>query len=180
MDDVTDNPTPESIDEVVNSKATVARGEVEGRPFLDLALFWGSNGRGQPISSLRPEDADQHGRFYPATDDESAVVHLPLAEYPDPVRAGLELRSILTRHGVSLNSTRHQGRASGYFPARLAEESRPLSLPSALSRFGSARTVPERLTRRRPSASVPTSVTLLRNGQPRHGKASAERRRGQP
>src|SRR6266508_2243512 len=66
-------------DEVVNSKATVARGKVEGRPFLDLALFWGKNGRGRPISSLRPEDADQHGRFYPATDDESAVVHLPLA-----------------------------------------------------------------------------------------------------
>jgi hypothetical protein len=106
-------------DEVVNSKATVARGEVEGRPFLDLALFWGSNGRGQPISSLRPEDADQHGRFYPATDDHSAVVHLPLAEYPDPVRAGPELRSILTRHGVSLKLNAASGTSEWLLPGAI-------------------------------------------------------------
>jgi hypothetical protein len=104
-------------DEVVNSTATVSRTKVEDRLFLDLALFWGSNGRGQPITSLRAEDADQqHGRFYPATDDEPAAVYLPLVEHPNPSQAGSKLLSILARHGVPVRLKAESGTREWLLP----------------------------------------------------------------
>src|SRR5688572_7614803 len=43
--------------------------ELEGRPYLELALFWGPDwaryvDEGNPLDKLRPEDANQNGWFY--------------------------------------------------------------------------------------------------------------------
>jgi hypothetical protein len=103
-------------DEVANSKTTVSRTKVEDRLFLDLALFWGSNGRGRPTTSLRAEDANQHGRFYPATDDEPAAVYLPLVEHPNPSQAGTKLLSILARHGVPVRLKAESGTREWLLP----------------------------------------------------------------
>ncbi len=40
------------------------------RPYVNLAIFWGRYDAGQ----LKPEGASQHGRFYPPTATEPAVV----------------------------------------------------------------------------------------------------------
>jgi hypothetical protein len=53
-----------------------------GRPSLQLALFWDANVwepyvRDGRLGSLRPEQADQFGRFYPAVPDGPALVELP-------------------------------------------------------------------------------------------------------
>ena len=40
------------------------------RPYLKLAIFWGQYEAGQ----LKPESASQHGRFYPPTASEPAIV----------------------------------------------------------------------------------------------------------
>ncbi len=56
-------------------------GELDGRPYLDLALFWGPEwnaylARGEPIETLRPEQANQHGRFYPLAGDSPPIITL--------------------------------------------------------------------------------------------------------
>jgi hypothetical protein len=53
-----------------------------GRPSLQLALFWDANVwepyvRDGRLGSLRPEQADQFGRFYPAVPDGPGLVELP-------------------------------------------------------------------------------------------------------
>jgi hypothetical protein len=82
---------------VVDAKVGVPLGELAGRPSLDLALFWGE---GWTKGKLDPRRTDQHGRFYPATDNAPAVIQLPLADQPGPVEAPTVTRSILARHGV--------------------------------------------------------------------------------
>jgi hypothetical protein len=45
--------------------------EVQQRPYLSLAMFWGPNWARYPrtpeaLARLRPDQGNQHGRFYPA------------------------------------------------------------------------------------------------------------------
>jgi hypothetical protein len=52
---------------------------VEGRGYLGLAMFWGPEWATYPrtpeaLGRLRPEQANQHGRFYPAQGDSPALV----------------------------------------------------------------------------------------------------------
>jgi hypothetical protein len=86
---------------VVEAKRRVDSGGLTGRPVLDLAMYWGD--RWETVArteGLDPAEADQHGRFYPATGDEPAIIQLPLAEQPGPVQAPKVALSILRRHGV--------------------------------------------------------------------------------
>jgi hypothetical protein len=86
---------------VVDATLRVPSGDLAGRPSLDLALFWAEVWeKTASTEGLDPEQADQHGRFYPATDDGPAVIQLPLADQPDPVEAPGVALSILVRHGV--------------------------------------------------------------------------------
>jgi hypothetical protein len=43
---------------------------LKNRPYVNLAIFWGRYDADQ----LKPESASQHGRFYPATATEPAIV----------------------------------------------------------------------------------------------------------
>jgi hypothetical protein len=72
-----------------------------GRPALRLALFWGAAWRSTAASparlrALRPEQANQQGLFYPATD--GAPAHLMVGTISGTVSdSGL---AVLRRHGV--------------------------------------------------------------------------------
>ncbi|MGI8551544.1 MAG: hypothetical protein ACR2PL_12295 [Dehalococcoidia bacterium] len=97
--------------------------QLSGRPSLELALFWGE-GWDQELKQgpLRPEQATQRGRYFPAVGDADPVVILgfpspPLIRLLKPVGA-----EILARHGV---------------PARLetvTPASVPISAPAAKRR----------------------------------------------
>lgn len=62
--------------------------DMKNRPYLTLALFWGSEWvryvqEGKPLDQLRPEDAERttptpasRGKFYPACGDRSAAISL--------------------------------------------------------------------------------------------------------
>lgn len=78
-----------------------------GRPYLDLALFWGSEwvqyvDEGKPLDALSMEQASQYGRFYPALDYATAAMVIQSG----PMGGGLSGRlvsegvEILARHGV--------------------------------------------------------------------------------
>ena len=52
--------------------------QLAARPFLNVSLFWGPQWDeylrdGRPLSELRPEQANQHGRFYPAVSGAAAA-----------------------------------------------------------------------------------------------------------
>lgn len=59
------------------------------RPYVSLAIFWGQ----YDAEQLKPENASQHGRFYPPTASEPAIV---VSTVPDmqkkanPIPSGLE------------------------------------------------------------------------------------------
>lgn len=92
------------------------RGQLEppgGRTYFDLALFWEDEWwtyvqTEQPLDWLQPDQAMQHGRFYPASADEPALLVLPEVQR----RGGVTLTSwsvrrmdeaglaILAEHGV--------------------------------------------------------------------------------
>lgn len=91
----------------ISDAATLQPEALEGRPYLHLAYFWGPEWdtyiqAGKPAAALRPEDGNQHGRFYPATGDQPAIVTFDVIPGPGvPIRQitpdGL---AILQRHGV--------------------------------------------------------------------------------
>lgn len=83
--------------ELMGSGADHPVGQVEapvGRSYFDLALFtdekWARYVQaGQPVAALLPEDADEHGRFYPASAGEPALLVLPEVQH----RGGVSLTS---------------------------------------------------------------------------------------
>ena len=56
----------------------VAMKETEGRAYLKVATFWGTQanptGLGIALKDLKPEMAWQHGKYYPATGSKPAVL----------------------------------------------------------------------------------------------------------
>jgi hypothetical protein len=59
----------------------VAGTQLEGRPFLQVSMFWGPQWKqfmdeGRPVASLRHEQANEFGRLYPATGSRPAVLIL--------------------------------------------------------------------------------------------------------
>lgn len=55
--------------------------QLEGRPFLQVSLFWGPRWKqfmddGRPIAELRHQDANEFGRLYPAVGNRPAVLVL--------------------------------------------------------------------------------------------------------
>jgi hypothetical protein len=77
---------------------------LEGRPSLRLGLFWNSHVwepyvRQDRLGELRPEQANQVGRFYPAVGDKPALVDVPgYGQWPKI--ADVHALKILERHGV--------------------------------------------------------------------------------
>ena len=86
----------------------VPREQVRGRPHLLLSLFWGENlwepyVREGRLDELRPEQANQEGRFYPAFDGHEAVIDLLVNGRAGPKRAPPEALTTLARHGVPIS-----------------------------------------------------------------------------
>lgn len=81
--------------------AELAALDLAGRPSFQVAYFWGPTwadyvAAGKPIQALGPEDANQHGRFYPAVGSAR-----PLLTFEDSVRTlSPEGVAVLARHGV--------------------------------------------------------------------------------
>ena len=80
--------------------------ELRGRPYLELWLFWGDTRwapyvREDRLSSLRPEQANQYGRFYPAVGPRSAVMTL---DVPGSRKATPNLLRILARHRIPIRA----------------------------------------------------------------------------
>jgi hypothetical protein len=82
----------------------VPRAKLAGRPGLKVSMFWGPRWidylrEGKRASALRPGQADQSGRFYPAWRGRPALIDLPWAgQWPRvvPPRA----LAVLKRFGV--------------------------------------------------------------------------------
>jgi hypothetical protein len=99
------------VDEIVDLTTAIATApavpgeEVDGRAYLRLSLFWGDalwepyvrEGR---LDELRPEQANQEGRFYPTYRGRDAVIDLLVSGRPGPKRAPKEALAILARNGV--------------------------------------------------------------------------------
>jgi hypothetical protein len=100
----------------INRRATAPSGELTGRPYYRLALFWGLDWvkyleSGRPLTSLKPEQANQHGRFYPAVGLAPALVVFDdeRGEIPDSTRPLGLIRSVepmtldvFVRHGLRI------------------------------------------------------------------------------
>ena len=62
---------------------------LKDRPYVNLAIFWGRYDADQ----LKPESASQHGRFYPPTATEPAIVVTTVPDMqkkPNPIPTDLE------------------------------------------------------------------------------------------
>jgi hypothetical protein len=62
------------------------------RPFLELGMFWGPQWNdyindGNPPDKLQPEDANQHGRLYPAFGDSPAFISFGSTGKPIPAES---------------------------------------------------------------------------------------------
>lgn len=92
-----------------NASRVVDPVDLPQRPFVDLALFWGSSWATYPrtpeaLARLRPREANQHGRFYPAQNGSDPL----LVVGPTSGRAYTTLGpvspdglAVLERHGVA-------------------------------------------------------------------------------
>ena len=63
----------------INDRAVAASEPPTDRPYYELALFWGMEwvqdiNDGRPLAALKPEQANQHARFYPAVGTAPALV----------------------------------------------------------------------------------------------------------
>ena len=68
----------------IDQESTILPEELKGRPFLKVAFFWGPKwlkymAEGKPLEQLKAEDAEQRGRYYPATEEsEEAMIIMDL------------------------------------------------------------------------------------------------------
>jgi hypothetical protein len=103
-----------SVDDIVDVTTAIARApsvppeEVEGRAYLRLSLFWGDDlwepyVREGRLNELRPEQANQEGRFYPANGAQEAVIDLLVNGRAGPKHASEEALATLTRNGVPVS-----------------------------------------------------------------------------
>jgi hypothetical protein len=63
----------------INDRAVAESKALVDRPFDELALFWGLEcvqyvNDGRPLAALKPAQANQHARFYPAAGAATALV----------------------------------------------------------------------------------------------------------
>ena len=88
---------------VVATAPSVPREELQGRASFRLSLFWGDElwepyVREGRLDELRPEQANQEGRFYPTYRGREAVIDL--GGVLGPRRAPKEALAIFVRNGV--------------------------------------------------------------------------------
>lgn len=136
----------EQVDLVGGDMAGLIREDLDGRPYLDVALFWGPEWSefvesGKPLGELRPEQANQSGRFYPAVGDAGPVIML--GQFEDPQSSVGQIRKIraealqvLARHGIPTRLDTLPNTGSTFIPISLPL----LSLGMAFILLGVAQT----------------------------------------
>ena len=100
--------------------------DLKDRPYLDLALFWGSEWvhyreEGKPLDQLKPEDAERtlpppnsRGRFYPACGDRQAGIYLysGVNEGYTIKRLSDDALKLLDGHGVPIRAVCPENRVA--------------------------------------------------------------------
>lgn len=93
----------------ISEPANISEDQLNNRPYLDIAMFWGPAWvayveAGRSLDELQPDQANQHGRFYPATNDLE-----PIFVFDHSTGAGGRIRSVkppgldvLYRNGVPI------------------------------------------------------------------------------
>jgi hypothetical protein len=89
----------------VAEAVTVADRDLQDRPYVDVAYFWGPDWVNYPtdeasVKKLEPQSGNQHGRFYPAYGAAEAIVTFEEASGPLQRKitpAGLE---VLAKYGI--------------------------------------------------------------------------------
>ena len=79
---------------------------LEGRAYLDMALFWGPEWAHlahspEAVARLRPDQASQYGRLYPARGNAPAVVVLD-APWPNEMMLASVKGRVLEREGLAV------------------------------------------------------------------------------
>jgi hypothetical protein len=82
--------------EAPRARGIAVRG-LDRRPRLDLAEFWGWGARPRPT---RPDQANQHGSFYPAKRSKPPVILMMINGFEIPRLVPARVLRILVRHGV--------------------------------------------------------------------------------
>ncbi len=87
--------------------ADISPESLAGRPYFRLAFFWGLQwdeyvGSGKLLSELKPDQANQYGRYYPATSSSSAVLTFDSIPGSGALTRWLDPRgvAVLVRHGI--------------------------------------------------------------------------------
>jgi len=88
----------------IREAATIEEGSLQDRPFIEMAYFWGPDwahyvADGKSPEALRPEQGDQHGRFYPAYRDAEALVTLTEV-WPSNRRITQDGLNLLCKYGI--------------------------------------------------------------------------------
>jgi hypothetical protein len=93
----------------ISHEAKVTAKYLEVRPYIIVALFWGQEwvryGKdGDRLNRLRPEQANQHGRFYPAVANKRAIFVFNSVPGPWPLTREVEKEGteILAKHGIPI------------------------------------------------------------------------------
>ncbi len=94
-----------NLTNAIAESPSVPSEQVKGRAYFRLSLFWGDDTwepyvREGRLNELRPEQANQEGRFYPASDGRKAVIDLLVNGRAGPKRAPRVTLATLARHGV--------------------------------------------------------------------------------
>ncbi|MBA3441597.1 MAG: hypothetical protein H0T92_17190 [Pyrinomonadaceae bacterium] len=91
----------------ITEEAKVTPEELKGRPYLEVALFSGLEwvryvDQGKPLDKLRPKQASQHGRFYPAVGDAAPIMTFKSLPGPGPLTRRVDAKGveILAGHGI--------------------------------------------------------------------------------
>jgi hypothetical protein len=82
--------------EAPRARGIAVRG-LDQRPRFDLAVFWGWGGKPRPT---RPNQANQHGSFYPAKGSRPPFIVMMIDGRKIPRLVPARVLTILARHGV--------------------------------------------------------------------------------
>jgi hypothetical protein len=79
---------------------------LEGRAYIDMALFWGPEWKHladspEAVARLRPDQASQYGRLYPARGNAPAVVVLDAPSPNEMMLSSVKVR-VLEREGLAV------------------------------------------------------------------------------
>ena len=82
----------------INSPVVAEVEALASRPFYEFALFWGSEwvqhmNEGRPVAGLKPEQANQRGRLYPAVGAAPAL--FMFADEPGPMQRGTRIMGLV-------------------------------------------------------------------------------------